>query len=65
MPFLKFILAWIISSYPYVTIAAYAGSISSLDNTKPAIFTAIVLSAFFWISWIIFLKYKASESKFS
>lgn len=63
MPFSKFMLAWVISSYPYVTIAAYAGSISSLDNTKPAIFTAIALSAFFWISWIIFLRYKMPDSK--
>ncbi len=63
MRFLKFLLAWIISSYPYVIIAAYAGSISSFDDPKPAIFTAIALSAFFWIAWIIFLKYKSHGSK--
>jgi len=63
MPISKFLLAWVISSYPYVAIAAYAGSVSSLDDPKPAIFTAIALSAFFWISWIIFLRYKARGTK--
>jgi len=63
MPIAKFMLAWVISSYPYVAIAAYAGSISSLNDPKPAIFTAIALSAFFWLSWMVFLKYKARQSK--
>lgn len=55
MPVWKFFLAWILSSYPYVAIAAYAGSISTLDNPSPAIYTVIGLSAFFWLSWMIFL----------
>ncbi len=63
MPFSKFLLAWVISSYPYVSIAAYAGSISSLDDPKPAIFTAIALTGFFWLSWIIFLRYKNDGKK--
>lgn len=63
MRFSKFMLAWIISSYPYVVIAAYAGSISSLDDPKPAIFAAIALSAFFWVSWVVFLKHKSHGSK--
>ncbi len=63
MPISKFLLAWVISSYPYVAIATYAGSVSSIDDPKPAIFTAIALSAFFWVSWIVFLKYKARGTK--
>lgn len=47
MPVQKFLLAWTISSLPYVAIAAYAGSVSSIDDPKPAIFTAIGLSTFF------------------
>lgn len=58
MPFLKFILAWIFSSVPYALIASYAGSISSLDNPKPAIVTAIILSLFFWSGWFIFRKFR-------
>lgn len=56
MPFVKFLLAWLISSVPYILIATYAGSISSLDNPKPAIFTAIGITAFFWIAWFIYSR---------
>lgn len=55
---LKFFTAWAISSIPYAMIAAYAGSISTIDNPKPAILTAIGLSLFFWSSWMIFIKTK-------
>ncbi len=61
MQFSKFMLAWVISSYPYVVIAAYAGSISSIDDPKPAIFTAIALSTFLWISWAVFLRVKSKK----
>jgi uncharacterized membrane protein YdjX (TVP38/TMEM64 family) len=54
MNFGKFILAWAISSIPYVLIASYAGSISSLENPKPAIFAAVGISLFFWISWFFY-----------
>ena len=56
MPFKKFLLAWSLSSIPYILIASYAGSISSLENPKPAIFTAISLSAFFWITFFFYNK---------
>ena len=56
MPFLKFLSAWVLSSVPYALIAAYAGSISTLDNPKPAIFVALGLSAFFWTSWYFYHK---------
>ena len=58
MPFSKFILAWVASSVPYALIASYAGSISTLDNPKPAIITAIMLSVFFWSGWFIFRKFR-------
>jgi uncharacterized membrane protein YdjX (TVP38/TMEM64 family) len=54
MPFTKFLLAWSLSSVPYVLIASYAGSISSIDNPKPAILAALVLSAAFWLAWFIY-----------
>lgn len=57
MPFLKFIAAWSASSVPYVLIATYAGSISSIDNLKPAIITAITLSLLFMLAWMIFKKH--------
>lgn len=54
----KFFSAWALSSYPYVAIAAYAGSVSTLDDPKPAIYAAIGLSAFFWLMWAIFLRFR-------
>lgn len=54
MPFKKFSLAWALSTVPYILIATYAGSISSLENPKPAIFTAIGISLFFWSAWFIY-----------
>lgn len=54
MPFCKFLTAWLISSVPYVLIISYAGSISSIDDPKPAIFTAIGLSALFGLSWFFY-----------
>ena len=54
MPLIKFITAWLLSSVPYVVIATYAGSISSLDNLKPAIITAIMLTSVMWCAWFVF-----------
>lgn len=54
MKFNKFLAAWLISSVPYTLIASYAGSISSIDNPKPAILTAIGISALLWVLWYIF-----------
>ncbi len=54
MPFFKFLAAWSISSVPYVLIAAYSGSISSLGNPMSAIFTAIGITSFLWLGWFIF-----------
>ena len=49
----KFLILWLASSVPYALIAAYAGSISSLDNPQPAIFAAIGLMSFLWLSWLV------------
>ncbi|MEM7359154.1 MAG: VTT domain-containing protein [Pseudomonadota bacterium] len=56
MPFWRFLLAWSLSVVPYALIAAYAGSISSVDDPKPAILTAIGLSVFFWTAWAYFQR---------
>ena len=53
MPLGKFLALWLASSVPYAAIAAYAGSISSLDNPQPAIFAAIGLMSVLWISWLV------------
>lgn len=59
MRFGKFLLAWSVCTIPYATIAAYAGSISSFDNPKPALLTAIGLSVFFWSTWYFLRKHQS------
>jgi len=54
MPFEKFFLAWFINVLPYVLLIAYAGSISSIDDPKPAFYTAIGISTTLWIGWYFF-----------
>lgn len=63
MSFNKFLAAWLISSVPYILIATYAGSISSIENPMPAIFTAIGISAFLWIAWFLYhrVNYKINS----
>lgn len=56
LPVRRFALGWAINSIPYAAIAAYAGSISDLQNPKPAIFTAIGLTAVLWGAWYLFNK---------
>lgn len=53
MPAIKFVSAWLIGSVPYAIVATYAGSVSTLDNPKPAIFSAIALSCLLWVGWYI------------
>lgn len=62
MPFRKLLLAWSISSIPYVLIAAYSGSISSLDDPTPAIVTTIGLTTFFGVAWLLLKKRVAKEA---
>ena len=52
--FRVFLSAWLASTVPYAFIATYAGSISSIDNPKPAIFIAIGLSGGLWTCWFFY-----------
>lgn len=61
MPFYQFLFAWSVSTVPYVLIASYAGSVSSLENPKPAIFTAIGISALLWCAWYIYHRRHATS----
>lgn len=63
MPFLKFMAAWLISASPYVFIASYGGSVSSVANPTPAILTAIAMSGSLWLAWFIYhRKWKRAKS---
>jgi len=61
MKFSKFILAWLISTIPYVLIISYAGSASSIENPKPAIYTAIGISVTLWSGWYLFINAKRKK----
>lgn len=56
MKFWKFLLAWSLSAIPYVLILTYAGSVSSFENPKPALYTALAVSAALWTGWYLFNK---------
>lgn len=56
MRFGRYVLFHLIGTLPYVAIASYAGSISSIDDPMPAIYGAMLLYAVGWGSWFIFQK---------
>jgi len=49
MPVKRFALAWMLGSYSYSLITAYAGSVSTIDDPAPAIFTAIGMMLLLWM----------------
>ena len=63
MPLWRFMFAWALGAYPYAIIAAYAGSISSLEDPRAAIYAAIGLTAFFWTAWTVFLWWRRRSAK--
>lgn len=63
MPFRRFILAWSLNSIPYVLVATFAGSISTLEEPQPALFTALGISATLWISWFFYRRHMAKAAK--
>lgn len=63
MKFIRFVGLWIISILPYAALANYSGSISSLQNPMPAIYTAIGLCGFFWGSWFLFHRARRRDKR--
>jgi len=59
----KFIVAWILGSYPYILIATYAGSVSTLENPMPAIYTALSITCAMWIAWWLFYKFRRDDKQ--
>lgn len=51
MPFARFALCFALGTIPYATIAAYAGSRSSLDDPQPAVVAAVGMSLCLWAAW--------------
>ena len=61
MPFKRFALGWSLGSLPYMTIVCYAGSVSTLENPKPAIFAAMGISLTLWLMWRFILRPKLQQ----
>jgi len=58
MPIRRFALAWMLGSFPYALITAYAGSVSSINNPAPAIMTGIGMMLLLWAGVTIFSRYQ-------
>lgn len=63
MPVARFAMFWIIGTLPYMGIAAYAGSVSTLDDPRPAIFAALGLYAVMWTGWFVYRKWWMNRGK--
>lgn len=57
MSLARFALFWSIGTLPYMSIAAYAGSVSTLDDPMPAIYAALGLYAVMWTGWFVYRRY--------
>jgi uncharacterized membrane protein YdjX (TVP38/TMEM64 family) len=56
MPLGRFALFWTIGTGPYMAVAAYAGSVSTFDDPKPAIYATLGLYAIMWIGWFVYRR---------
>ena len=59
----RFLFAWSLGTIPYLSVIAYAGSISNLENPMPAIYAAIGITLLFWIIWMVFMKYNKLKTQ--
>lgn len=63
MKLVRFTIFWTIGTLPYMAIAAYAGSISSVDNPMPAIYAAFGLYAVMWTGWFIYRRNRIGSTE--
>ena len=57
MHFTRYLMLYSIGSIPYAILATYAGSVSTLEDPRPAIITAIAISLVLWFVWYVFTKH--------
>ena len=63
MPYWKYLLFYSIGTLPYALIAAYSGSISTVNDPEPAIYTFISIFAGLTLVWITFLYFNKHRIK--
>ena len=61
MPFWKYVLYFALGSLPYSAIAVYSGSISTVDNPSPALYTYVGMFAVLGLIGLIVLFFKRHE----
>ena len=57
MKLTRFTLFWTIGTLPYMGIAAYAGSVSTLEDPMPTIYAALGLYGVMWVGWFVYRKF--------
>jgi uncharacterized membrane protein YdjX (TVP38/TMEM64 family) len=57
MPYWKYLLFYSLGTLPYAAIAVYSGSISTVNDPGPAIFTFIAIFGGLSLVWITFLYF--------
>lgn len=63
MKFPRFAAGFMLGTVPYATIAAYAGSKSSLENPEPAILAALGLALMLAAAWTFLIKRHKRQEK--
>ena len=63
MNFSRYLTYFSLSTLPYVLIASYAGSVSSVESPQPAIIAVLILYATLWIGWYVFQRTTSVASK--
>lgn len=63
MPFWKYILFYSLGTIPYAAIAAYSGSVSTVSDPGPAIFTFIGIFGGLSLVWMVFLWFNKHKLK--
>lgn len=55
MPYWKYLLFYSFGTIPYSVIAAYSGSVSTIDDPSPAIITFVAIFGGLSVIWMLFL----------
>jgi len=63
MPFWKYLITFGFSCTIYSIAVAYAGSLSSEENLKPALYAYLSIMAVLWTSWAVFIHKKKRAKK--
>ena len=61
MPYWKYVFYYALGSLPYSAIAVYSGSISTVDNPSPALYTYVGMFAVLGLIGLIVLYFKRHE----